>query len=88
LANHKSAKKRALQNEIRRLRNRSVKTQIKGIVKNVRTAAEGEDKGQAPEQFKLAQAAIDKAAKKGVYHHKTAARKVSRLARLVKTTPA
>ena len=86
MANHKSAKKRALQNEVRRLRNRSVKTQIKGIVKNMRAAAAAEDVTQAPEQLKIAQSAIDKAAKKGVLHRKTAARKISRLSRLVKTT--
>jgi len=88
LANHKSAKKRALQNEVRRLRNRSVKTRIKGIVKNVRASAAGEDTAQGPEQLKLAQSAIDKAAKKGVYHRKTAARKISRLSRLVKASQA
>ena len=85
MANHKSAKKRALQNEVRRLRNRSVKTQIKGIVKNMRAAATGDDATKGPEQLKIAQSAIDKAAKKGVLHRKTAARKISRLSRLVKT---
>ena len=88
MANHKSAKKRALQNEVRRLRNRSVRTQIKSIVKTVRTAAEGEDKTQGPVQLKLAQSAIDKAAKKGVYHRRAASRKIARLARLVNTTQA
>jgi small subunit ribosomal protein S20 len=88
LANHKSAKKRALQNEVRRLRNRSVRTQIKGIVKTVRTAAAGEDKTQAPAQLKLAQSAIDMAAKKGVYHRRAASRKIARLARLVNKTNA
>jgi len=88
LANHKSAKKRALQNEVRRLRNRAVRTQIKGIVKTVRTAAEGEDKVQAPAQLKLAQSAIDKAAKKGVYHRAAASRKIARLAQLVNKTQA
>ena len=85
MANHKSAKKRALQNEVRRLRNRSVNTQIKGIVKNMRVAATGDDATQGPEQLKIAQSAIDKAAKKGVLHRKTAARKISRLSRIVKT---
>ena len=88
MANHKSAKKRALQNEIRRLRNRSVRTQIKSLVKTVRTVAASEDKTQAPAQLKLAQSAIDKATKKGVYHRKTASRKIARLARLVKSTQA
>lgn len=88
MANHKSAKKRALQNEVRRLRNRSVRTEIKSIVKTVRNTVEGEDKSQAPDQLKLAQSAIDKAAKKGVYHRKTASRKIARLARLVKSAQA
>ena len=88
MANHKSAKKRAQQNEVRRLRNRSVKTHIKGIVKTVRATADGEDTARGPAQLKLAQSAIDKAAKKGVLHRKTAARKISRLARLVNTTQA
>lgn len=88
MANHKSAKKRAQQNEVRRLRNRGVKTQIKRIVKDVRSTAAGEDTAQGPAQLKLAQSAIDKAAKKGVLHPKTAARKISRLARLVKSTQA
>ena len=88
MANHKSAKKRALQNEIRRVRNRSVKTQIKGIVKTVRATAAGENTAQGPAQLKLAQSAIDKAAKKGVFHRKTAARKISRLSQLVKSTQA
>jgi len=88
LANHKSAKKRAQQNEVRRLRNRSVKTQLKGIVKTVRATAAGEDTAQGPEQLKLAQSAIDKAAKKGVLHRKTAARKISRLSQLINTAQA
>ncbi|MGB2689448.1 MAG: 30S ribosomal protein S20, partial [Desulfobacterales bacterium] len=39
MANHKSALKRARQNEIRRLRNKSVKTRVKTIVKDVRLSA-------------------------------------------------
>lgn len=83
LANHKSAKKRAKQNEVRRLRNRSIKTRIRGMVKTTRSASAGDDPSQAPEQLKLTQSAIDKAAKKGVYHPRKAARKISRLTRRV-----
>lgn len=88
MANHKSAKKRAQQNEVRRLRNRAVKTRIRGMVKNVRASVEGEDKAEAPARLQLAQSAIDKAAKKGVYHPRKAARKISRLARRVNTSQA
>lgn len=78
MAHHKSALKRIVQNEKKRLRNRSVKTRVKNAVKKVNTAvAGGEDRA---EQFAAAQSLIDKAAKKGVIHKRAAARKVSRLA--------
>ena len=83
MANHKSAVKRARQNEIRRLRNKSVKTRIKKIVKDVRSTA-GETSGtDMPAKIIAVQSAIDKAAKKGVIHKKTAARKISRLSKMV-----
>lgn len=85
MANHKSALKRARQNEIKRLRNRSVKTRIKSVVKIVRVAASEKDTEGTGITFDSAKSAIDKAAKKGVIHRKTAMRKVSRLARFVNT---
>lgn len=85
MANHKSAIKRARQNEIRRIRNRSVKTRVKSVVKNVRQAVAGDSGDALDGPLKEAQSAIDKAAKKGVMHKRTAARKVSRLAKLTRT---
>jgi small subunit ribosomal protein S20 len=84
LANHKSALKRAGQNENRRMRNRSVKTRVKTVVKDVRETV-AENAPDAADRFKEAQAAIDKAAKKGVLHKRTAARKVARLAKLTQS---
>ena len=85
MANHKSAIKRARQNEIRRIRNRSVKTRVKTVVKDVCQAV-AENNGEALDtQLKTAQSAIDKAAKKGVLHKRTAGRKVARLAKLAQT---
>ncbi|WP_372680461.1 30S ribosomal protein S20 [Desulfosarcina sp.] len=82
MANHKSALKRAGQNERRRLRNKAVQTRVKNVVKDVRLAvAQGTE--NAVEQLNAAKSAIDKAAKKGVLHKKTASRKVSRLNRQV-----
>ena len=83
MANHKSALKRARQNEVRRLRNKAVKTRIKNVVKEVRTAAAGQSESDPAAELKIAQSAIDKAAKKGVIHARTAARKASRLAKKV-----
>jgi small subunit ribosomal protein S20 len=81
LANHKSAIKRAGQNEIRRLRNKSTRTRVKSIVKDVRSLGAEASSDQKKAQLTAAQSIIDKAAKKGVIHKKTAARKISRLAK-------
>lgn len=81
MANHKSALKRAGQSENRRQRNRSVKSRVKTVVKQVREAA-AENSGDTAANLKVAQAAIDKAVKKGVLHKRTGARKIARLARL------
>lgn len=88
MANHKSAIKRARQNEIRRLRNRGVKTRVKTTVKEVSTVALGEDHEAATAKLKSAQSLIDKAAKQGVLHPRTASRKISRLTKLVRRTQA
>lgn len=77
MANIKSQKKRIRQNEKRRLRNKSIKSDLKTAVKKV-SLAEGEE---AAEMFRAAQKKIDKAVTKGVLHPRTAARKKSRLAK-------
>ena len=85
MANHKSALKRARQNVSRRMRNRSTKSRIKNLVKNLRLAV-GDDTGKvAKSDLDNAKSAIDNAAKKGVIHRKTAARKISRLSKFVNT---
>jgi small subunit ribosomal protein S20 len=84
VANHKSSIKRARQSQERRLRNRMVKTRVKNVTKAVR-AAVVEKAQDAPDQLKTAQSMIAKAAKKGVIHKRSAARKISRLARQVNT---
>ena len=88
MANHKSAIKRARQNEIRRLRNKSTKTRIKSIVKEVRSSAEETPGAETKVNLNAVQSGIDKASKKGVIHKRTAARKISRLAKLVNSANA
>lgn len=83
MANHKSALKRARQNEIRRLRNKSLRTKTKSVIKQVRAASEEGSSGSAMEELNSAKSVIDKAAKKGAIHKRTAARKISRLSKLV-----
>ena len=80
MANHKSAVKRNLQNQKRRLRNRAVKTRIKGVVKQISLLGKDSD---AADELNTAKSIIDKAAKKGVLHPRTAARKISRLSKRV-----
>ncbi|MBU0987399.1 MAG: 30S ribosomal protein S20, partial [Proteobacteria bacterium] len=82
------ALKRARQNEIRRQRNKSIKTRVKNIIKDVRLAAQEKSNETALEKLDAAKSIIDNAAKKGVVHKKTASRKISRLSRLVNTISA
>ncbi len=88
MANHKSALKRACQNEQRRIRNKMTKTKVKNIVKDVRLAAGKESNETVLNKLNQAQSIIDKAAKKGIIHKKNASRKISRLAGLVKSITA
>ena len=83
MANHKSALKRAKQSETKRLRNKAVKTRVKHLVKKVHQAVDSDSPEMASAQLNDARAAIDKAAKKGVIHKRTAARKISRLSKRV-----
>ena len=56
------------------------------MTKVVQSAAGDKSKEAAVVELKTAQSEIDKAAKKGVIHRRTAARKVSRLSKLVNST--
>jgi len=87
LASHKSALKRSRQNEIKRLRNKAVKTSVKNIVKEVRHAVSENSRDAALKKLDTAKSKIDNAAKKGVIHKKTAARKISRLSKHINTIP-
>ena len=88
MANHKSALKRARQNDMRRMRNRAAKTRLRNIVKKVRTLSAEGNAEEAAAALKEAASTIDKAAKKNVVHTRSASRKISRLARLVNTVDA
>jgi small subunit ribosomal protein S20 len=82
MANIKSQEKRNRQNENRRLRNKSIKSDLKTSIRKVQQAsAAGEP---TDELLKSAQKKIDTAAAKGVLHPNSAARKKSRLAASLK----
>jgi small subunit ribosomal protein S20 len=78
MANIKSQKKRNRQNETQRLRNKSIKSDLKTSIRNVERAAQAGE--PTDELFKIAQKKIDTAAAKGVLHSNAAARHKSRLA--------
>ncbi len=83
MANHKSAIKRHKQSLKKADRNRAVRTRVKNVVKEVRTAILEKNPENIEVALKKATIAIDKSATKGVLHWKTAARKISRLAKAV-----
>jgi small subunit ribosomal protein S20 len=83
LATHKSALKRARQNQVRNLRNKAVRTKTKTAVNRARGAIAGGSQEEANEQFARAVSAVQKSVSKGILHKNTASRKVSRLAKQI-----
>lgn len=85
MANIKSAKKRILVTETKAARNKSIKSAVKTATKKVEAAVAVKDKEAAKAALTNAISTIESAASKGVYHKNNAARKVSRLTKLVNT---
>ncbi len=83
MANHKSAIKRARQNEEQRIRNRSRKTRMKNMIRDLEEAIAGKTSENTAEELKKAISVIQKTASIGVIHKNTASRKISRLTRRV-----
>lgn len=80
MATHKSALKRARQSVKRQHRNKRTKTDIATLVKKFIAAPQAE----AGKLLKDVQKKVAKASQKGTLHWKTAARKISRLAKKIK----
>lgn len=83
MANIKSAKKRIRVTERKTLRNKMITSKVKTLIRKVASAVTSNDTEAAKLALVPAIAAIDKAANKGVYHKKTASRKISRLTKSV-----
>ncbi len=83
MANHPSAQKRNRQRIKRTLRNRTVNSAMRTLMKAVRTAIAAKDPTAAKEALAKATVAIDKAASKRALPKEAASRKVSRLASAV-----
>ncbi len=87
MAHSKQAKKRIRQNERQAAQNRPIRTYTARRVRDARDAvANGDD--DAAETLRAAQSALDRAAKTGVIHRNTAARRKSRLASALKKAQA
>jgi small subunit ribosomal protein S20 len=80
VANIKSQIKRNRQNERRRLRNKSVRSEVRTRTKSAIDAVGTEDDAEA---LRLALKRIDKAASHGVIHKNQAANRKSRLMRRI-----
>jgi small subunit ribosomal protein S20 len=83
-----SAMKRARQAVKRNLRNTSVLSAVKTVLKKVEEAIASGNREDAGKALLRAVTALNKAASKGVIHDNTASRKISRLTKKVNALPA
>lgn len=83
MPNHKSAIKRARQNDKRRLRNRHIMSTTRTYIKAVRAAIDSGDATAAQAALPKAVNALNASVSKGVIHRNQASRKISRLTRAV-----
>jgi len=83
---HKSAIKRARQSIKRHQRNKAILHGTKTVTKKVKAAIAENNPELAQTLLREATSALSKAVTKGSLHHKTASRKISRLAKDVNST--
>ncbi|MDH4120973.1 MAG: 30S ribosomal protein S20 [Deltaproteobacteria bacterium] len=88
MATHKSAIKRARQNEKRNARNRGLRSALRTTIKAFRSMLKAKDMDKAKAQLPLVHKALDKAVTKGVIHKNTAGRNKSRLTAALNKTGA
>jgi small subunit ribosomal protein S20 len=79
MANHKSAIKRHRQSIKRRDHNRSRRAEVRTALKKASAATAAGNETEAKTLTRQAESAMAKAAKRGLFHRKTLARKISRL---------
>ncbi len=79
MANIKSQIKRNRQNEMRRVRNKSVRSRLKTLGKRFAELNGSDDRDGAERAYRDAARELDKAAAKGILHKRNVARRKSRL---------
>ena len=78
-----SAEKSDRQGEKRNLRNKMIKSRAKSLVKAFTDLVEEKKKEEAQKKYTELSSFLDAAVSKGIYHRNTAARKKSRMAKLL-----
>ena len=85
MANIKSQIKRNRQNEKARLRNKSVKSSLKTVIRKLNEATQTGDTEAASTLLRAASRQLDKAVSKGVIHKNQAANRKSAIAKRLAT---
>lgn len=88
MANHFSALKRARQTETRTTRNRTHRTHLRSVLRNMRESIAAGNREQAEQSFRETVSVLDKAIQKGALHQNTASRYKSRLSARVRAMAA
>ena len=87
MAHSRQARKRVRQNKRRTAINRARLSRIRTFIRRVEEAIESGDRSQAEQALRAAQPEIMRGATKALLHRRTAARRVSSLARRVGALP-
>ena len=87
MAHSRQARKRVRQNKRRAAINRARLSRIRTFIRRVEEAIESGDRSQAEQALRAAQPEIMRGATKALLHRRTAARRVSSLARRVDALP-
>lgn len=85
MANHLSAKKRIRSTARRTVINRTRRGRIRTFVRKVEEAIDSGDKAAAESAMQNAMPELHRGVLRGIMHKNTAARKISRLTRRIKT---
>lgn len=84
MAGKGQAAKRNRQNELRKQRNKMIRSRVRSSTRKLTELAEGKNKLEADKQHKVVSSLLDNAVGKGIIHRNTAARKKSRLSRALR----
>jgi len=88
MPNTPSAKKRMRQDEVRRVRNRSIKAGLRSQLRKVREAITAKDAEKSQAEFRVLVKKLDRAASRKIIHANRAARTKSRISTAIKALKA